>query len=74
MSVGQWDSDYKGGGGGKVSETPNKERGARVLRLQSSGGTRELRLDRGGEGISKGAQFTEEGSVDSYNPIMMEAI
>ena len=72
--MGQWDSDYKGGGGGKVSETTNKERGARVLRLQSSGGTRELRLDRGGEGISKGAQFTEEGSVDSCNPIMMEAI
>ena len=26
MSVGQWDSDYIGGGGGKVSETTNKER------------------------------------------------
>ena len=57
-----------------MSQTTEKGSGARVLRLQSSGGTRELRLDRGGEGISKGAQFTEEGSVDSCNPIMMEAI
>ena len=47
--MGQWDSDYIGGGGGKVSETTNKERGARVLKTTEEG--------RG----NKVAQSTEEG-------------
>lgn len=68
--MGQWDSDYKGGGGGKVSETTNKERGARVFRLQRRvGGIKGLNLQRRGwgQGVSdyregewgKGTQTTE---------------
>ena len=59
--MGQWDSDYIGGGGGKVSETRNKERGARVLRIQRRvGGIKGLNLQRRGWG--QGVSTTEKGS------------
>ena len=48
-------------GWGKVSQTTEKGSGARVLRLQSGGGTRGLRLDRGGEGDKQGGSVYRGG-------------
>ena len=68
--MGQWDSDYIGRGGGKVSETTNKERLQGYSRLQRKvGGIKWLNLQRRGwgQGVSdyregewgKGTQTTE---------------
>ena len=66
MSVGQWDSDYIGGGGGKVSETTNKERGARVFRLQRRVG-RLKGLNQQRRGWGQGVRLQRRGVGQGYS-------
>ena len=58
--------DYIGGGGGKVSGTTNKERGARVFRLQRrGGGIKGLNQQRRGWG--QGVRLQRRGVGQGYS-------
>ena len=58
--------DYIGRGGGKVSETTNKERGTRLFRLQRRvGGIKGLNLQRRGWG--QGVRLQRRGVGQGYS-------